>query len=269
MPKAKAFTLIELLVVIAIISLLLAILIPTLRQVGRQARAVVCQSNERQWGLAFAAYASDNDGKLYVWRPGTASDRFLGPPASYWQDCNDLFLCPMAAKTSRVGWEPETSVFSTGSTFLPWEINQSIIRGISSYGLSGFLEVRGSQDDDCCWHNCLVTNASAVPVLLDSRQWVGSPHPSSPPPEYEDGPPVELSWGVEQRSSGYMWPFVIDRHDGGLNCLFLDWSVRKIGLKELWTLKWHRQYDTAGKWTKAGGVKPEDWPQWMRKFKDY
>jgi hypothetical protein len=51
--------------------------------------------------------------------------------------------------------------------------------------------------------------------------------------------------------------------------LFMDWSVRKVGLKELWTLKWHRSYDTAGPWTKAGGVKPEDWPQWMRIFKDY
>jgi prepilin-type N-terminal cleavage/methylation domain-containing protein len=25
--------------------------------------------------------------------------------------------------------------------------------------------------------------------------------------------------------------------------LFMDGSVRRIGLKELWTLKWHREYD--------------------------
>ena len=56
---------------------------------------------------------------------------------------------------------------------------------------------------------------------------------------------------------------------GGINAAFLDWSVRKVGLKELWTLKWSRTFDTAGPWTKAGGVEPEDWPQWMRKFKDY
>ncbi len=49
----------------------------------------------------------------------------------------------------------------------------------------------------------------------------------------------------------------------------MDWSVRKVGLKELWTLKWHRQYDTAGPWTKAGGVQGEDWPLWLRRFKDY
>jgi hypothetical protein len=51
--------------------------------------------------------------------------------------------------------------------------------------------------------------------------------------------------------------------------VFLDGSVRKVGLKELWTLKWFPQYDTANRWTKAGGVRPEDWPQWMRGFKDY
>jgi hypothetical protein len=45
--------------------------------------------------------------------------------------------------------------------------------------------------------------------------------------------------------------------------------VRPVGLKELWTIKWHSDFDTAGPWTEAGGVQPEDWPQWMRSFKDY
>jgi len=63
--------------------------------------------------------------------------------------------------------------------------------------------------------------------------------------------------------------FCIDRRDGAINVLFMNWSIRKVGLKELWTLKWHRSYDTAGCWTKAGGVEPDDWPEWMRNFKDY
>ncbi len=66
-----------------------------------------------------------------------------------------------------------------------------------------------------------------------------------------------------------MVPFCIDRHDGYINCLFLDWSVRKVGLKELWKLKWHKGFDTGGMWTRAGGVTPEDWPSWMRQFKEY
>jgi hypothetical protein len=51
--------------------------------------------------------------------------------------------------------------------------------------------------------------------------------------------------------------------------LFLDWSVRKVGLKELWTLRWSPGFNTAGPWTKAGGVRPDDWPEWIRGFKDY
>ena len=45
MRRKKAFTLIELLVVIAIIALLMAILVPTLSRVRKQAKAVGCQSN--------------------------------------------------------------------------------------------------------------------------------------------------------------------------------------------------------------------------------
>jgi len=63
--------------------------------------------------------------------------------------------------------------------------------------------------------------------------------------------------------------FCINRHNETTNGVILDFSVRKIGLKELWTLKWSQTYDTAGPWTIAGGVQPEDWPEWMRGFKDY
>ncbi|MCJ7675516.1 MAG: hypothetical protein MUO33_10245, partial [Sedimentisphaerales bacterium] len=95
-------------------------------------------------------------------------------------------------------------------------------------------------------------NRAAIPVLLDCDRPVDSRfrRGTVSPPAVERG-------------------VCINRHDGFINGLFLDWSVRKVGLKELWTLKWHREFDTAGPWTKAGGVKPEDWPQWMRRFKDY
>ena len=48
----------------------------------------------------------------------------------------------------------------------------------------------------------------------------------------------------------------------------MDFSARKVGVKESWALKWHREWGTAGSSTKAGGVKREAWPEWMRKFKD-
>jgi hypothetical protein len=62
----------------------------------------------------------------------------------------------------------------------------------------------------------------------------------------------------------------IDRHSGYVNGVFMDFAtVRKVGLKQLWMFRWHREFNTAGPWTKAGGVQPDDWPEWMRGFKDY
>ena len=57
----KAFTLIELLVVIAIISLLLSVILPSLRKVRRQAQLVVCASNLHNVGVGIHTYAMDFD----------------------------------------------------------------------------------------------------------------------------------------------------------------------------------------------------------------
>jgi len=61
----------------------------------------------------------------------------------------------------------------------------------------------------------------------------------------------------------------MDRHNGFVGASFADGHARKVGLKELWKLKWHRDFDTTGPWTRAGGVSSEDWPEWMRKYPDY
>jgi prepilin-type N-terminal cleavage/methylation domain-containing protein len=60
--RYKAFTLIELLVVVAIISLLCAILIPTLGKARESARRAVCKSNLRSIGQAIRAYMDENNG---------------------------------------------------------------------------------------------------------------------------------------------------------------------------------------------------------------
>jgi len=99
-------------------------------------------------------------------------------------------------------------------------------------------------------------------------------------PWHWNDPPEYVGHFVGGTANGFMTRVCLNRHNGGINMLFRDSSVRKVGLKELWTLKWDgrkfhtnkwydRKFDTSGPWTLAGGVQPEDWPEWMRGFKEY
>jgi prepilin-type N-terminal cleavage/methylation domain-containing protein/prepilin-type processing-associated H-X9-DG protein len=262
------FTLIELLVVIAIMVLLMAILLPSLQRVKRQAKAVACQSNLHQCGLAFAAFSVDSDNMF--WK----RDEHISPAWDWFQmgpswgpqiiDCNELLLCPMATKV-RID-DPDTA-WHYGGKFSAWGCtSKRPMRVSGSYGTNfwfwehTFPPPQDPSGHQSYWTNSFVKHASIVPVYFDCT-WIhgGLTHNADVPPEYDDLP--DSAW-VENS-------VCFDRHNGYVNYLFMDWSVRKIGLKELWKLKWNREFDTAGPWTKAGGVQPSDWPEWMRRFKDY
>ena len=60
MRRSRAFTLIELLVVVAILSLLLAILLPSLKAAREQAKQTLCLTNLKSMGDATQLYAQQN-----------------------------------------------------------------------------------------------------------------------------------------------------------------------------------------------------------------
>jgi len=146
-----------------------------------------------------------------------------------------------------------------GSTFEAWEITSPLPAFRGSYGFNNGVHKPPPKDpfQDFDLDIYSVRGKANIPVLLDCPEWLAN---------FFDFPflaPLQFD-GFWQN-----FPFCINRHNGHINGLFLDWSVRKVGLKELWTLKWSFDFDTAGPWTRAGGVQPEDWPEWMRNFKDY
>ncbi|MHC5157417.1 MAG: type II secretion system protein [Planctomycetota bacterium] len=57
----SAFTLIELLIVIAVISLLMAVLVPTLAIAKERARRITCRNNIHSFLIGIHTYASEND----------------------------------------------------------------------------------------------------------------------------------------------------------------------------------------------------------------
>ena len=259
----SAFTLIELLVVISIVALLMAILLPTLSRAHKQAKAVACQANLRHWGIILEAYSSENDGRFDAMLYGEAWSRYSwAEREERWHLSRKLLLCPMAPRPESIDGK---SRGSWGGKYSAWwwewpgpEMSKE--RQVGSYGYNaGAQQAPGTLGRMSGWEKTDIRGMARIPVMLDCAVHGVSPLPKNPPPEY-DG---------HIRHDSELSLACLDRHNGGVSCVFRDWSVRKVELKELWTLKWWKYFDTSGPWTKAGGVAPEDWPAWMWKFKDY
>ncbi len=236
-----------------------------------RAKEYVCQSNLRQWGVVFEGLAAENNGQFVQGSPGTAGYHwpwFLPDEVKDWTQ-NRIWLCPSAAAPISRSNINDENIYNSWGIYSQTEYGRSPgPKGINgSYGLNGyFIPISGSYERGVPasegWPTLYIAKQAAnVPVMVDALRFDLWPTPTEAPATIE-----RAAWSS---NASHMARCCINRHNGGVGCLFADGSVRKAGLKELWTLKWHRSFNTAGPWTLAGGVAPEKWPAWIRPFTDY
>ena len=251
--KREGFTLIELLVVVAIIALLMAVLMPSLQRAKRQAGSVACQSNLKQLGVVVAMYTDDFNGTFHEESPAGPRYSWVYAMRPYYSNEPEIRNCPLVHKFYSdgvtgpfVGW----GVYGEGSYSTPgWAVKGDY----GSYGWNWWLCDEDREEKHWRNINTIGPNRNEIPVFVDA-QWVDAlPRPT-------DSPPNGYFTHVDRR----LGSFCINRHDGFVNGVFADFSVRSIGLKELWELRWYRGW-RADRRTAHTPV----WPEWMKHFKDY
>ena len=253
--KPNGFTLIELLVVISIIALLVAILMPALGKARQQARATVCGSNLKQWGLLFTYYTEDNHGRFMVAKqsnePGAGT--WLLPMMTYYgKNGKEIRLCPEAMLTEEQG--------ATRLARQAWSLNSWIPNEpphTNSYGINNWVyDLRNVANPlwgapepfSRSWRKIDQGGAGEIPMFLEAYRWGGLPTTRSFRPRDD-----------EETKGNEFDRFCINRHTGYINVCFMDTHVERTALKKLWDLNWHKQY-------LRNTPLPTSWPQWMAKL---
>lgn len=256
----------------------IAFLLLTVAAVGprgrRHAKDMLCLSNLSKWGTYFFAFAADNDGYfMRGWFDATGGyhmtyeDYWMEALRPYYGNNHKLRCCPEATVT---GTEIGGGQYGGNGKFTAWgafdgECGQPssswgpvIACDYGSYGNNAWTcnPPPGANmwlgQPDAHWRTANAAGADAIPLFGDHQFLDCWPNHTDEPPEYEGQP---WSYGSQ------MGRICINRHQGFVNWVFLDFSARKIGLKELWKLKWHRRYEV--------DYPSPYWPEWMQNFPDY
>jgi len=242
--KKRGFTLIELLVVVSVIALLMSIALPVLDRARKQAKDTLCLVRVRHWGLILKLYSDEYEGKFFSEEHFTTNVRLM-ELAKF----EEMRFCPLARRNMGAGGRHPFAV-SVGAD--------------TSYGVNLWIgrPWSGGRTKDRCWLTTHVRRGHEIPMLMDSvynDDCDPTPCHWDEPPRY-DGEPPDGNYNEMRR-------VCINRHNGAINCAFLDFSARRVGLKELWEVRWNRKWFTDPRG--MPDYNPPVWPRWMWDFRDY
>ena len=273
--KDKGFTLIELLVVIAIITLLMAVLIPGLNKARDHAKYILCASRLRQFGIMYEIYTQANDESLPGgWNSGTM---WITDLLQFYKGEDEIRLCPKAtlllqdvpnnAPGVLTAWGKYGNPNFFGGATPVWAEPNSY----GSYGVNGWahnppdigVTKKGTKlydipeaDRPKFWRKAInVKHPDSVPLMADAM-WDGTtPEMGDRPPSKPIPPNGGENWVFPTSD---MSKYIVPRHSKMVNMLFIDKSMRKVGIKELWTFRWHTEWqETLVNWNKY---------EWIRQY---
>ena len=253
-------------------------------------------------------YAEDHGGKFWnmmcpdaARHPSTeikGGHFFIEHCLRYFQADFKVITCPMANKTEGEGADP----------FSPWCAYDSRGGSYTGFGLGHVEDKLGLNFSDAIAKGsyCMnlwfrnpkrseiaswiadypwtigafyrgpnIKNASEVPLIGDGRAGGANAIYANEVPEYDGAWATPMSFPICEMSR-----FVVNRHNAATLMGFTDMSVRRVGLKELWDLQWHRGHyyvdvddgrtpDHVPKADLSGDLGWFEQEHWMNDMKEY